>query len=297
MTKSLHKKSREAGLLLLASGAVALLLSTGCNSLQGPYSYPPVNILSMKTYRAEDFFTKPQLAIAQSIESGDTDQLRKLALGVDLSAIGQHDMTLMWFAILRHNYVAVQTLVSLGVNPDKQTAPGVGSALYFAMTGRTDPNDPSGTLLLKAMLDGGLSPNYKPPDDGPLIQRAARASGSLAAVQLLVARGADVNARDDIGGTALYDAICDMRLDSALYLVEHGADLNAHTVNGITMTWAVYNEMQRQRPGPMLTKFEQLRDLMISKGAKWPPDPPAAVRDQMRVQKDIPPVVPAGQKR
>jgi hypothetical protein len=46
----------------------------------------------------------------------------------------------------------------------------------------------------------------------------------------------------------------------------------------------------------MRPQYEQLRDLIIKKGAKWPPDPPEVVRDQMRAQ-GIKPVVPLGHKR
>jgi hypothetical protein len=53
----------------------------------------------------------------------------------------------------------------------------------------------------------------------------------------------------------------------------------AHIV-GITPT-----HQHRQQPDSALRRrFEDLRDLMISKGAKWPPDPPDKVRAWRKAQ-------------
>ena len=253
-------------------------------------------MLVQKNYSAEEFFSGRSLEIARAIDAGNMDLVRKLAPGVDLAATGQKGMTLMWFAILRRNYPAVETLVALGVDPDKQVAKGIGSALYLTMIPSKDPNDQTGIRLFRAMLDGGLSPNYKTKDDDILLQRVIGTGGSLAAVQLLVERGADINARDGIGGTALSDATL-TKPDIALYLVNHGANINSFDVTGVSVTWSVYDELEdRGQEDPLRPKYEQLRDLMIQKGAKWPPDPPEVVRDRMRAQ-GLEPAVPPGQAR
>jgi len=249
-------------------------------------------------YRAEEFFSGRQLEIARAINANDMALVRQLAPGTDLSAPGQKGMTLMWFAMPpgRPNFEAVKTLVALGVDPDKQIAQGIGSALDATILPRKDPNDQTGIRLLQAMLDGGLSPNYKTKYQTSLLQRAAGAGyGSLAAVQLLLERGADINARDSIGGTALTQAI-GTHPEIVLYLVNRGADANTNLTNGVTVGWSVYKRLERLAPGTMRTQHEQLRDLMIKKGMKWPPDPPEVVRDQMRAQ-GFTPAVPPGHKR
>jgi hypothetical protein len=295
---SFRLRQTLAGLMLWGISTPCLLLM-GCDlSLSGAtYSYQTgdASMLGQTTYLPKDFFTGQQLNIARAIAAGDMNEVRRLAPGVDLSMPGKQNMTLMWFAIVRKNYAAVSTLVALGVDPDTQIARGTGSALTYTMLSRKDPSDQSGIVLLQAMLDGGLSPNYKTESGTPLVQLAAGPGSTLAIVRLLVERGADINARDIVGGTALGMAI-GLHPDIALYLVNHGADVKAHMRNGVSVTWAVYKELESDAPGPIRTQYEQLRDLMIKKGAKWPPDSPEVVRDQMRAQ-GLTPGVPTGLKR
>jgi hypothetical protein len=286
------------GFLLTGAISAAGLLINGCGQMGSVYSYQTGDtpMLGQTTYLPKDFFTGQQLNIARAIAAGDMNEVRRLAPGVNLTATGQRDMTLMWFAIMRQNYEAVKTLVALGVDPDKQIAHGFGSALYYAMWPRKDTSDQSGIRLLQAMLDGGLSPNYKTDDQTSLLQRAAGAFGTMAAVQLRVERGADINARDRIGRTALSDAISSDNPEIALYLINHRADINTHTISGVTVGWGVYKTLERINLGIIRSQFEQLRDLMIKKGVKWPPDSPEVVRDQMRAQ-GLTPLVPPGHKR
>jgi ankyrin repeat protein len=53
------------------------------------------------------------------------------------------------------------------------------------------------------------------------------------AAEFLIERGADVNARDSAGRTPLID-VADIRLDAVRLLVEHGADVNARDNRGLT---------------------------------------------------------------
>ena len=52
-------------------------------------------------------------------------------------------------------------------------------------------------------------------------------SGNLQEVNKLLASGADVNARDDLGGTPLLDAAWSGNVDITRVLLQHGADVNA----------------------------------------------------------------------
>ena len=265
----------------LVATVVVLLLSACLPQSGGP----------MKTYTAEEFFDGGKLRLARAIESNELDDFKTNAIGVDLSAPGRRDMTLLWFAMLppKPNFKAVRLLVELGVNPDEQTAKGIGSGLLYAF--RTED-----LRYLTAMLDGGFSVDYLQPDGDTMLQLAAGPYGSFEHVKLLVERGANLDIRDSIGGTALTEAIATNHVDSAIYLVEQGADFNTVTVNGVTPAWAVHLSIEDLQPSELRTQFEQLRDLMISKGAKFPPDPPVKVREWMREQ-GMEVVVPYGWDR
>ncbi|SDT88662.1 ankyrin repeat domain-containing protein [Halopseudomonas salegens] len=241
------------------------------------------------SYPASTFFKGHYLLLAQAIERNDMAQLRQLAEGQDLSLKGEKDMDLMWFAIAHENFDAIQALVELGVNPDAQIAQGIGSALQFTFMKHDD------TRYLKAMLDGGLSPNHQYPGQKLMLQRGV--FGGLEHVKLLLEHGTRIDDRDSIGRTALHEASTRMKPDIAIYLVQQGAEFNTYTAVGSSIAWGVYLDINDTRPGnPIHTQFLELRDLMIEKGAKWPPDSPIEVRDQMRARGENPPV-PPGQPR
>ncbi|KAB7762606.1 ankyrin repeat domain-containing protein [Xanthomonas maliensis] len=256
-----------------------------------------------------DAFDGPLRQAAEAIQRGDPRQLRTLAQqGVALDGVGKSQLTLLWYAIQTHRYDAVRELVALGVDPDTHAVAPLGTPLQHALT--------HDTALLAAMLDGGLSPNHQAADGVPLLQRAVFGDGAEERVRLLVERGADVNLRDDIGDSALSEAIDARRPDIALYLLEHGAAWDAAARNGDTPAWGVEWTLRRlgvaapagkatdisvdakgevvrrdttPAPAPvdpataaLRQGFERLRAAMIAKGAQFPADPPATVRARMK---------------
>jgi len=249
-----------------------LLLQAGLITALTPFS----KAMSMSDrFKAEDFFTGPQLAMAQAIDANDWPTLTRLAAANDPARPGQRGMTLMWYAIqpAKPNFAAISALVKLGVNPDTQVAEGVGTATGFALQ---SPD----LHYLQALLDGGLSPNHQTKDGDELLQQAAGALGSLPHVKLLVERGARVDLRDSIGGTALHTAVSTQQADIALYLIARGAPVDSVKSNGVTLAWSVQGIIQRQQPGPMRSAFEQVRDEMARRGVKFPAEAPAVVRQR-----------------
>jgi uncharacterized protein len=140
---------------------------------------------------------------------------------------------------------------------------------------------------------------------------------SYGSVQVLIRYGSKPDQQEVQGlGTPLHVAL--MAKDT--YLVEHGAEVNMHLMNGSSTAWAVQKTIDRLQPnaggkpvtdispdksgkltetvtvppGPgasperqkLLQRFEQLRTLMIQKGVKFPPDSPAQVRAQMKKNTD-----------
>ena len=60
----------------------------------------------------------------------------------------------------------------------------------------------------------------------------ASAKGQKEIVELLIAEGADVNAKSDSGSTPLHDAAINGRKEVAELLIANGADVNAIIVSG-----------------------------------------------------------------
>ena len=66
------------------------------------------------------------------------------------------------------------------------------------------------------------------------LQHRASWRAELEAAQCLLARGADINARDDVGWTPLYCAVRTKEIQAVRLLLEHGADVNARDNFGDT---------------------------------------------------------------
>jgi len=272
-------KSRARPLIRVATGLLACL-----TALLGAC------LPNFGSLRASAFFKGDYLRLAQAIERHDMAELTRLGQGRDLGQKGERDMDLMWFAIVRKNFDAIRTLVALGVNPDTQLADGIGSALQAAFMHHDD------TRYLQAMLDGGLSPNHQHPDYHPMLHRGV--FGGLEHVKLLLQRGTRIDERTPhVRYTALQEAISRVKPDIAIYLVQQGADFNTYTVIGVSPAWGIHLAINRTEPGnPVHEKFLALRDLLIEKGAQWPPASPLEVREQMRGRGETP-VVPRGHER
>src|SRR5262245_4501585 len=88
----------------------------------------------------------------------------------------------------------------------------------------------SGDLgALRALLDEGTSPNT-PDSPGVTPLMNASAVSSIDAMKLLIDRGADVNAQNAFGSTALMWSASDPA--KARLLLDHGADVNKTTKIG-----------------------------------------------------------------
>ncbi|MCP4782620.1 MAG: acyltransferase family protein [Fuerstiella sp.] len=92
-------------------------------------------------------------------------------------------------------------------------------------------NDTEG---LKHSLAGGISPNELKPVFGATALSTAAAHGNMAAIELLIANGADVNARSRDGATPLHAAAMYGRAEAARVLIQHGAGRRAKNRIGET---------------------------------------------------------------
>ncbi|NDL69729.1 ankyrin repeat domain-containing protein [Vreelandella alkaliphila] len=248
-----------------------------------------------RSYTASEFFTSPQLEMAQAIERNDMAALRQGAeQGIDLHARGDKQITLMWFALLQENTDAIRVLVELGVHPNESPVEGGGTPLGQAIQKKD-------IRYLKAMLDGGLSANDAADNDGndkdyPLIFSTIT-SGTLEHVKLLVERGADIHyrLREGVGSSPFDRSATGTKPEIAIYLLEQGAEPNIRLRTGVTTAWRVHNRIQGTG-GTEQAGYLQLRDMMVELGVEFPPPSPVEVREQMRAE-GLTPIVPFGHDR
>lgn len=136
------------------------------------------------------------------------------------------------------NLEIVQLLLEHGANPNVLILQSVATPLTYAL--RYQPNNQA---LIKMLLDYGADPNLSNNTVGTTPIMIAAYKGQPENVQLLIDAGADVNATEQDGSTALMwiltwlenEEADQKRLSCARLLLEHGADVNAVDSSGKTV--------------------------------------------------------------
>jgi hypothetical protein len=233
---------------------------------------------AMKNFPAKDFFSGSQLTLAQAIENGDLAAVQALAPKTDLNTPGRKNMTMLFFAFQEalqrdpKQLEIMTALVKAGADI-RHRVPSMGSVLGIAVNAEYPE-------YLHALLNAGIDPNTLLDGDTPLIFDAATAR-TFASLKLLLARGADINRRDSLRNTALFEALMNNGLDQIDYLLDHGANPNTYNINGVSFPFALSKDINRNASTPdsvTSRKLLEIRDRLIKMAVKWPPETPEQIR-------------------
>ena len=245
--------------------------------------------------KPEDFFVEKQLELGRAIYSADIPRMKTLLPQVDVNAHGKKNVSLLLFAVNQAiadqdkaesmRWQAITLLIQAGAAVDT----GQVRPLSLALQAQSP-------YFLRAFLDGGMSPDQML-SQKPILFGVAR-DASLASLKLLVERGANVNSKDSLGRTVLYDASNMMQIETVKYLLSKGADVSVVNQLGVSYGWALKVNLEKaDAKNPYTQQMVAIRDELIKQGKlKWPPDEPLIERDRMRARGETP-VVPAGQTR
>jgi hypothetical protein len=281
----------------LAAGALAAFIGV-TTPLWWPTQAQGTNMPGFKRYAPEDFFSGQQLTLAQAIHDGDLTRVQQLAPKTDLNAPGAKNTTLLSYAVqeivpvkndaANPRYQIISVLLKNGADPKAPVGANGGSVAYVALRADT-PN------LLRVLLDGGLDPNWMYNGDTPMIFEVAE-NKLLPQLKLLVEHKANVNARDSLRKTALFQATTLQQWDTVDYLLAHKADPKAVDVLGVSYGWVLQNELQNHTTAdsPARARIEEIRRKIVAEGAPWPPVDPKTQRAAMRARGEKV-VTPAGQ--
>jgi ankyrin repeat protein len=223
----------------------------------------------------QDYFSGQQLVLAQAIESGKIDEVKKRLTGTDLNRPGQHDMTLLFWALMntlndkktQPRLQIVTELIRAGADPLQPRPNGKSSPAEFVLM--ADSGE-----WIKAMLDGGLSPNAKDKIfDEPIIFETIKAKNTRT-LEVMLDKGSNIDVADSLGKTLLIDALDYGAYDHVLLLLQRGANPEIKAESGWSMGNQLQLELERaQECSELYKKLNEIKEALIQHGGKWPPVP------------------------
>jgi ankyrin repeat protein len=159
--------------------------------------------------------------LAEAARDGRLDAVHALLVeGVDVNAPTADGTTPLHWAVYRNEERLVRRLLDAGADANRTNRYGV-PPLALACTN-------ANAALVRLLIAAGADPKAAPAGE-PVLLTAAR-TGSLEAVEAIVAAGADVDATEALRGqTALMWAAVENHNDIARYLLTRGAAVDARS--------------------------------------------------------------------
>jgi uncharacterized protein len=168
----------------------------------------------------------PDTRLPEAARAADRETVNRLiAAGSPVDADEPDGTTALHWAVYHDDLAMTERLLDAGANVNAANRNGA-TALTLACTH-------AGTAIVDRLLKAGADPSGGPSGAPPLLACAQR--GAVPAVQMLIARGADVNAKDSWRGqTPLMWAAAENHSDLIEVLLAAGAAVDARSTGNFT---------------------------------------------------------------
>jgi len=194
----------------------------------------------------------PQQPLIQAIQRGDTPAVsRLLASGVNPNVKDEEGVPALMLAALFADVECVEQLLKRGADPNQADTVGA-TALMWAI-----PDIQKARMLIEH--GAGVNPRSTNLGRTPLLIAAA-SPGSVELLTLLLARGADLRAKDAAGSSALALAMLSADVEVLRFLVDRGLDPKEEVPVGSLRL--LYSRIR-----PAVIEFAMARGVSIPKDA------------------------------
>lgn len=205
-------------------------------------------------------------ALAKAAGDGNIKKVEQLVKeGVSVTSKGTQGATPLFWAM--RNYNGFKRLLELGADPNVVFGNGDGgSVIHWAVTAKDK-------RLLPAVLQHGGNPNLidNQSDETPLF--SALNVGDVA-LDVLLAAGANIDAKNRFGDTATMVASGRGRYEIVHKLLERGADFKTRNLNGRDLADRVAFNVGLMRPGSDSAKWQaKVIEWLRAKGVEIPASP------------------------
>ena len=216
-------------------------------------------------YEPQDFFGGRQLELAQMIYEGDEAKLKEKLSSISKEELNQpakEEMTLLFWSVLNSTkdkstpdrLKIITDLVKAGADPLQPRTEGGSSPAEFVLQGDNG-------AWIKAMLDGGLSPNAKDKTfNKPIVFETLKAKNT-ATLNVMLDYGADVNAKSAMDRTLLINALYASKIEHIELLLKKGANPQLKDSFNENFTFLLNKEIsQKDQNNEYIKRLTVVRD-------------------------------------
>jgi ankyrin repeat protein len=160
-----------------------------------------------------------------AVENGQLEDVsRLLKQGANANAADQYQLTALTWAAMKSQPAIARVLLAAGANPNPQPSTVAPAGFPLARAAGV------GSLeLVEILLDAGAQVNAKDKDGRTAIFKAAYYSSNLNILAKLINAGADIHAVGNNGMTCLIEAAGAGRAENVRLLLNKGAKVNARS--------------------------------------------------------------------
>jgi len=224
-----------------------------------------------------DYFGSNMSSLLKEIERGNrfiSEDLIKS--GSDLNSYGKEGVTPLFFFIINRDLDAIEFALQLGADPNFIS--GTNNLPISFIVGDGDDD------ILKLLLKYGANPNSLDHNAYPVIFRAI-GHDNWKHIDMLLDAGADLNLTNKVNeNSALYSTSLN-KFETTYRLIKLGADYNTPNKAGSTIANRIDKKLSKNLLSPKFKAYGwaiKTKELLISKGVRFPPYSPKEVRERIK---------------